>query len=625
MKHIIVGTAGHIDHGKTTLIKALTGINTDRLEEEQKRGISIDLGFSHFDISQDERIGIIDVPGHEKFLKNMLAGVAGMDLVMLVVAADEGVMPQTKEHLDILDLIGLKKGIIVITKIDKVEEDFLSLVEDDVRTSVQGTFLEDAPCVYVDSISRRGLDDLIALIKTVSEEVEGRDEDAPVRMYIDRIFSVKGFGSVVTGTLVEGTIKPDDELTIYPKELRAKVRGVQVHSKPAKAAYAGQRVAINLSNVEKDKIERGDILAASNSMSPTMMIDCKIRVIREASKDIEHWDRVRLYHGAREILGRIVPLESSIIQRGYEGYAQIRLEEKLACKALDKIVIRMYSPMETIGGGVILDANPKKHSNADENLVESFQIKEEGSPKDVMENYLNSVKDFVSIAEINEKLTFSQDYIKEQLKELSSEDKVITVGNFAMHIQNFKIMAENGEKILKQYHEQNPLKQGMSREEFKSKLNLKLKPKEYDTFLEQLMKIKEINLNQSIIKLSAFEIVYTPEKQKLKDEILKRLREEGMTPSLMKDYIDNKEKEEVIEGLIEEQLIVKVSEDLIYDKKVLDKFQEEIREMIQTNKGMSMNDFRDKYGLSRKFTIALLDHFDRVKLTRRVGDKRLLF
>lgn len=625
MKHIIVGTAGHIDHGKTTLIKALTGINTDRLEEEQKRGISIDLGFSHFDISQDERIGIIDVPGHEKFLKNMLAGVAGMDLVMLVVAADEGVMPQTKEHLDILDLIGLKKGIIVITKIDKVEEDFLSLVEDDIRTSVQGTFLEEAPCVYVDSISRRGLDDLIALIKTVSEEVEGRDEDAPVRMYIDRIFSVKGFGSVVTGTLVEGTIKPDDELTIYPKELKAKVRGVQVHSKPAKAAYAGQRVAINLSNVEKDKIERGDILAAPNSMSPTMMIDCKIRVIREASKDIEHWDRVRLYHGAREILGRIVPLEASIIQRGYEGYAQIRLEEKLACKALDKIVIRMYSPMETIGGGVILDANPKKHSNADENLVESFQIKEEGSPKEVMENYLNSVKDFVSIAEINEKLTFSQDYIKEQLKELSGESKVVIVGNFAMHIQNFKIMAENGEKILKQYHEQNPLKQGMSREEFKSKLNLKLKPKEYDTFLEQLMKIKGINLNQSIIKLSAFEIVYTPEKQKLKDGILKRLREEGMTPSLVKDYIDTKEKEEVIEGLIEEQLIVKVSEDLIYDKKVIDKFQEEIREMIQTNKGMSMNDFRDKYGLSRKFTIALLDHFDRVKLTRRVGDKRLLF
>lgn len=625
MKHIIVGTAGHIDHGKTTLIKALTGINTDRLEEEQKRGISIDLGFSHFDISEEERIGIIDVPGHEKFLKNMLAGVAGMDLVMLVVAADEGVMPQTKEHLDILDLIGLKKGIIVITKIDKVEEDFLSLVEDDIRMSVHGTFLEDAPCVFVDSISRKGLDNLVELIKTVSEEVEGRNEDAPVRMYIDRIFSVKGFGSVVTGTLVEGTIRPDDELTIYPKELKAKVRGVQVHSKPAKAAYAGQRVAINLSNVEKDKLERGDILAAPNSMSPTMMIDCKIKVIREASKDIEHWDRVRLYHGAREILGRIVPLEANMIQRGYEGYAQIRLEEKLACKALDKIVIRMYSPMETIGGGVILDANPKKHSNADENLVEAFQIKEEGSPKDVIENYLNSVKAFVSVAEINEKLTFSQDHIKEYIKELSSEAKVVTVGNFAMHIQNFETLAESGENILRQYHQQNPLKQGMSREEFKSKLNLKFKPKEYDVFLEQLMKIKEINLKQSIIKLSDFEIVYTPEKQKLKDEILKKLREEGMTPSLVKDYIDTKEKEEVIEGLVEEQLIVKVSEDLIYDKKVIDKFQEEIKEMIQTNKGMSMNDFRDRYGLSRKFTIALLDHFDRVKLTRRVGEKRLLF
>lgn len=625
MKHIIVGTAGHIDHGKTTLIKALTGINTDRLEEEQKRGISIDLGFSHFDISEEERIGIIDVPGHEKFLKNMLAGVAGMDLVMLVVSADEGVMPQTKEHLDILDLIGLKKGIIVITKIDKVEEDFLPLVEDDIRTSVKGTFLEEAPCIYVDSISRKGLDNLVELIKTVSSEVEGRDENAPARMYIDRIFSVKGFGSVVTGTLVEGMIKPDDELVIYPKELKAKVRGVQVHSKPAKAAFAGQRVAINLANVEKDKLERGDILAAPNSMSPTMMIDCKIRVIKEASKDIEHWDRVRLYHGAREILGRIVPLEANIILRGHESYAQIRLEEKLACKALDKIVIRMYSPMETIGGGVILDANPKKHSSADEKLVETFQIKEDGSPKDVIENYLHSVRDFVSVAEINEKLTFSQEHIKEQIKELSSENKVVTIANFAMHIENFKALSENGEKILKQYHEQNPLKQGMSREEFKSKLNLKLKPKEYDVFLEQLMKIKEINLNQSIIKLNDFKIVYTPEKQKLKDEILKKLREEDMTPSLVKDYIDTREKEEVIEGLLEEQLIVRVSEDLIYDKKVIDKFQAEIKALIQASNGMSMNDFRDKYGLSRKFTIALLDYFDRIKLTRRVGDKRLLF
>lgn len=625
MKHIIVGTAGHIDHGKTTLIKALTGINTDRLEEEQKRGISIDLGFSHFDISEDERIGIIDVPGHEKFLKNMLAGVAGMDLVMLVVAADEGVMPQTKEHLDILDLIGLKNGIIVITKIDNVEEDFLPLVEDDIRTSVEGTFLENAPCVHVDSISKKGLDKLVELIKTVSEEVEGRNEDAPVRMYIDRIFSVKGFGSVVTGTLVEGTIKPDDELIIYPKELKAKVRGVQVHSKPAKAAYAGQRVAINLSNIEKDKLERGDILADVNSMSPTMMIDCKIRVIKEASKDIEHWDRIRLYHGAREILGRIVPLEASIIQRGHEGYAQIRLEEKLACKSLDKIVIRTYSPMETIGGGIILDANPKKHSSADDNLVEAFHIKEEGSPKDVIENYLKSVKDFVSIPQIIEKLTFSQDLIKIQLEELQKDGKVIVVGGPVIHYNNFEIMINDGEELLSKYHQQNPLKQGMSREEFKSKLGLKLKPREYDVFLEELMKLKEVVLNQSIIKLKNFEIVYTPEKQKIKDEIMIKLKREGMTPSLVKDYVDTKEKEEVIEGLLEEQLIVRVSEDLIYDKKVIDKFHQEIKAFIEQNKGMTMNDFREKYELSRKFTIALLDYFDRIKLTRRVGEKRLLF
>lgn len=281
--------------------------------------------------------------------------------------------------------------------------------------------------------------------------------------------------------------------------------------------------------------------------------------------------------------------------------------------------------METIGGGIILDANPKKHSSADDNLVEAFQIKEEGSPKDVIENYLKSVKDFVSIPQIIEKLTFSQDLIKIQLEELQKDGKVIVVGGPVIHYDNFEIMINDGEVLLSKYHQQNPLKQGMSREEFKSKLGLKLKPREYDVFLEELMKLKEVVLNQSIIKLKNFEIVYTPEKQKIKDEIMTKLQREGMTPSLVKDYVDTKEKEEVIEGLLEEQLIVRVSEDLIYDKKVIDKFHEEIKAFIEQNKGMTMNDFREKYELSRKFTIALLDYFDRIKLTRRVGEKRLLF
>lgn len=623
MKHIIIGTAGHIDHGKTTLIKALTGINTDRLKEEQKRGISIDLGFSHFDLSENERIGIIDVPGHEKFLKNMLAGVAGMDFVMLIVSADEGVMPQTREHLDILNLIGIKKGMIVVTKIDKVEEDFLPLVEEDIRESVRNTFLQEAPLVFVDSLSGRGIPQLKQTIQTMSNEVEGRNEIAPMRMYIDRIFTVKGFGNVVTGTLVEGTVSLEDELMLYPDEQRVKVRGIQVHSHKENKAYAGQRVAINLAGIDKDKIERGDTLAEAGTMTPTMMLDCKIKVLPNATKDVEHWDRIRLYHGARELLGRIVPLEAKTIRKGEEGYAQIRLEEKFACKAGDRIILRAYSPMETIGGGTVLDANSKKHSSADENLVESFKIKEAGEPKEIVESYLFQAKDFVEPKEIIETLSFSEVMLKELLAQLEAEQKIVMIANWLIHRRNLEDKLEQSEQLIDKYHQQNPLKKGMSREEFRSKMQLNLKPKEYDIYLEHWMNKNTVIADKTLIKKIGFEMTYTAEQQKLKQEILQKLKKEALTPSLVKDYIDTTQKQAVLDGLIEEEAVVKVSEELVYDKEVVLKLQQEILQILQDKGELQMSDIRDKYELSRKFVIALLEYFDRIKITKRVGDKRV--
>ena len=623
MKHIIVGTAGHIDHGKTTLIKALTGVNTDRLGEEQKRGISIELGFSHFDLSEEERIGIIDVPGHEKFLKNMLAGVAGMDMVMLIVSADEGVMPQTREHLDILDMIGQKKGMVVITKIDNVDEDFLMLVEDDIRESIQGTFLEDAPFVMVDSLSKKGFDHLIETIKVLAEEVEGRNENAPARMFIDRLFTVKGFGSVVTGTLVEGTINIDDEMLLYPDETRVKVRGIQVHGQQASTAYAGQRVAINVAGIDKDKIERGDTLAAPGTMTPTMMIDCKVKILPEASKDVEHWDRIRLYHGAREILGRIVPLEGKTIARGQESYAQIRLEENFACKAGDRIILRAYSPMETIGGGMILDANPSKHSHADDSMVESFQVKEAGEPKDIVESYLMQAKDFVDHKEIIEKLSVSEKELVEIKNNLQEEGKILAMGNHLIHMKNMENLADKAVQLLDSYHEQNSLKKGISREEFKSRMKISLRTKDYDMLIEELTKMKPIVEDKAILKKADFEITYSPEQEKIKRDILDRLKKEGLEPSLVKDYIDTPTKQTVMDGLMEQDLIVRVSDELIYDKKTIEKLTEEVKEILKSQNEISMNDIRDRYNLSRKFSIALLEYYDRIKITRRVGDKRL--
>lgn len=623
MKHIIIGTAGHIDHGKTTLIKALTSINTDRLGEEQKRGISIELGFSHFDLSETERIGIIDVPGHEKFLKNMLAGVAGMDMVMLIVAADEGVMPQTREHLDILDMIGQKKGIVVITKIDNVDADFVDLVEDDIRESIQGTFLEDAPYVLVDSISGRGIDQLKATIAALAEEVEGKNEKSPARMFIDRIFTVKGFGSVVTGTLVEGTVHLDDEMMLYPDETKVKIRGIQVHNVKEEVAYAGQRVAINVAGIDKEKIERGDSLAASNTMTPTMMIDCKIKALTTASKDIEHWDRVRVYHGSRELLGRIVPLEDKVIARGSESYAQIRLEESIACKTGDKIILRAYSPMETIGGGTVLDANAKKHSHADEKLIETFQVKEQGEPKDIVESYLMQADRFVEGKDIVEKLSLAGSLLEEIKKDLQEEGKIVVIGNQLIHQRNMESLADESVQLMEGYHQQNSLKKGISREEFKSKMKITLKTKEYDGFIDYLTSIRPIEEDKALLRLHGFEIIYSPEQEVIKKEILDRLRQEALAPSLVKDYIDTPQKQTVMDGLIEQELVVRVSDELIYERQILDRFTAEIRKILAEQGEITMNDIRDRYDLSRKFSIALLEYFDRVRVTRRVGDKRL--
>lgn len=316
MKNVIIGTAGHIDHGKTTLIKALTGRETDTLDEEKKRGISINLGFTYFDLPSNKRVGIVDVPGHEKFIKNMLAGASGLDMVLLVVSAEEGVMPQTVEHLDILSYLNVKKGIVVLTKCDAVDPEFVSLVKEDVSEKISDTFLADAEIIEVDSISKRGIDKLIQKIDELSDDIEDKNVNSPARLNIDRVFSVKGFGTVITGTLFEGKINIDDDLIVYPKNLKTKIRSIQVHGQDVETAYAGQRTAINISNVKVEDVERGNVLASPNSLEESMMLDVKLSAVKHSDKSIKHWDRLRLYHGTREILCRAVPLNIEKIEPG---------------------------------------------------------------------------------------------------------------------------------------------------------------------------------------------------------------------------------------------------------------------------------------------------------------------
>lgn len=391
MKNIIIGTAGHIDHGKTTLIKALTGRNTDRWEEEQRRGITIDLGFTYFDLKNGDRVGIIDVPGHERFINNMVAGVVGMDLVMLVVAADEGIMPQTREHMDILGELGIEKSILVLNKCDLVEEDWLELVKEEIKEELEGTFLEQAPIVEVSAATGQGIPELIEVIERLTaEEVVEKDVNTIPRLPIDRVFSLSGFGTIITGTLLAGTISKEDNLQVYPIGKECKIRNIQVHGQDVEKCYAGQRVAINLSNVKKSELRRGCVLAPPNNMKNTMLLDVKLNVLPSSMRVLTNHTRLHLFTGTSEILCRAVLLDKEEIGPGESGFVQLRLEEEIALRRGDKFVVRFYSPMETIGGGIVLEPNPKKKKRFDKDAIEELQRKESGSSEDVIELHVKS-------------------------------------------------------------------------------------------------------------------------------------------------------------------------------------------------------------------------------------------
>ena len=351
MNHVIIGTAGHVDHGKTCLIKALTGIDTDRLAEEKKRGITIELGFANLQLPGGITAGIVDVPGHEKFIKNMLAGAGGIDIAMLIVAADEGVMPQTREHLSILSLLDIPQGVIVITKCDTVEEDWAELVKEDVAEAVKGTFLEGAPMVCVSAFTGQGLDELRDLLAEMAKKAKGKDLSRPFRLPADRVFTLGGFGTVITGTLIEGTLHEGDEIMLYPSGIMTRARSIQVHSHDVKEAYGGQRVAVNLAGVKKEDVPRGEVAAAPGSMTPSMMLDVRLSCLKETGREIKNNSRLHLYHGAREILCKVVLMDREVLMPGEECFAQLRLEENITAKRGDRFVVRFYSPLETVGGG----------------------------------------------------------------------------------------------------------------------------------------------------------------------------------------------------------------------------------------------------------------------------------
>ena len=627
MKNVILGTAGHIDHGKTTLIKALTGRETDNLKEEKQRGISINLGFTYFDLPSKKRVGIVDVPGHEKFIKNMLAGACGIDIVLLVVAADEGVMPQTVEHLDILNYLGVKKGIIVLTKCDLVDEDFISLVKDEVKEKTKGLFIENAPIVEVDSVSGRGLEELVKKIDEISEDIEEKKIDAPARMSIDRVFSLKGFGTIVTGTLIEGKISIDDEMTIYPSEKKVKVRNLQVHGCDVKTAYAGQRTAINLSNIKVSEIQRGDVIAETGSVEESMMIDVNISLVEHCKKSLKHWDRIRVFHGTKQILCRIVPLNEDEIPYGESGYAQLRLEEKIVAKKGDRFIIRSYSPMDTIGGGIIIDTAPKKHKIYDESVIETLKIKEKGELKDIIEEYLKlNLSNYITLKDLISYTGDKEEYVKEGLDVLIKENKVIPVNKYYLHISHYNKLKDKTMDILNKYHKQYRLRKGILKEELRSRVDSKLKVKDMDIILNKMAEDKQIKVRDNLVSNYEFEVVFNQKQLSIKKEIENITRKNKLRCLVTKDEICNKNKfyEEVLEALIGDT-IQKLDDTYYVDKDIYENMKNELINYLKQNNQITVAQFRDITNSNRKTSIAILEHFDRNRITKRIDDKRVLY
>lgn len=635
MKHVIIGTAGHIDHGKTTLIKALTGRDTDTLKEEKERGISINLGFTFFDLPSGKRAGIIDVPGHEKFVKNMLAGASSIDVVLLVVAADEGIMPQTREHFEILQLLGVKKGIIVLTKSDMVDEEWLSMITEDIKAELLGSFLEQAPVISVSSKTHKGIDQLIKSIDAITEEVETKDTEGHFRLPVDRVFSVSGFGTVVTGTIISGRVKEGEIIEVYPSKIMTKVRNLQIHEEAVSFAEAGQRCAINLSNIKVNEIDRGNVISKEAVMEPSMIVDCNIYYLKSASKPLVNRQRVRLYHGTDEILCRVVLLNKEELKQGESAYVQLRLEKPITAQRNDRFVIRSYSPMYTIGGGTIIEPAGCKAKRFDEEYIKNLQIKESGKAESIIEGTIEKLSgEYPGEFEILKALGKNEENIAEKIQELLDSKCIIGLVSLDkkvfIHKKFLKQKITQIEEILEKFHKANPLKVGISKEEIKSKVFGKnIKQKIYDEIIELIQDRNIIKVTNNFISLFDFAIVYTKDQKEIVDRILTEYAKAKYLPPKYEDLSvkekDKKKFKMVFDNLIDNGRLIKVSEDAVFSSEDFDNAKDLIIKYIKEHGSLTAAEGRDILNTSRKYAVALLEYFDSIKLTRRVEEKRVLY
>jgi selenocysteine-specific elongation factor len=629
-----IGTAGHIDHGKSTLVKALTGIDPDRLVEEKERGMTIDLGFAWLTLPGGREVSIVDVPGHEGFIKNMLAGVGGIDAALLVIAADEGVMPQTREHLAILDLLRVPRGIVALTKADLVDDEWLELVREDVQEVLQPTTLAAAPIIAVSAVTRQGIPALLTALEQMLDEAEQRKNIARPRLPVDRVFTMTGFGTVVTGTLLDGNFQIGQEVEIVPHGLKTRIRGLQTHRHTVSSAHPGSRVAINVANVARTEIERGDVVAMPGQLHPTMLVDARIQLLSDAPRPLEHNMQVDFYSGAQEIPARVRLLDAEELLPGKSAWGQLRLSRPAALARRDRFILRIPSPSMTIGGGEIVDTQPRYHRRFQPVVLERLRTLERAAPDELILAVLDrrsgrgagQAKGLMGyeLAEIVQQSNLGQDVTRQTLETLLKEGRVRQAGTFWFARAVWDALGEETRRVLAAQHQQYPLRAGLPKEEWRARLHLAPRlAAEIFVGLQAEGIVAEATTG-GFIRLPDFAPAFSKAQQQQSERLLCLFRENPYTPPARSDA-EAMVGAEVLAALIEQGQLVKLGENILFLRATCDAAIAAIVDYLRAHGTITAAQARDLLGGTRKYILPLLEYMDAQKITRRRGDERVLF